>query len=142
MKKLLSSIILIILIGNVLIQCSQEDRNAVVTIERLAISDDDVRNILKSKYPNQENFRDIDLFFVDGIYSHRLYVLNSLYDVAKIFVLHDAELSQFEDVIDNFKYKFVYVPPRFRHTAILSNSMDVSEIVWDVKWNENFMEWI
>lgn len=84
----------------------------------------------------------IDLVFVDGLHEHRLFVLNNFKDLYNIFVLHDCELDQFRDIINSFKYKFVYVPPKYRHTAILSQKIDVSNIEWDIKWDDSFTKWI
>jgi len=85
----------------------------------------------------------VDLVFVDALYEHRLYVLNNFKDLYDIFVLHDCELDQFSDIIKNgFKYKFVYVPPKYRHTAILSQKIDVGNIDWDIKWDDSFTKWI
>lgn len=85
----------------------------------------------------------VDMVFVDGIYDHRLYVLNHLKDLSDLFVLHDCELDCFRDIMENgFKYKFVYESPEYRHTAIFSQTIDVSKISWNIKWDDSFKRWI
>jgi hypothetical protein len=84
-----------------------------------------------------------DLIFVDGLHKHRLFALNHFKNLSDIFVLHDCELDQFKGVLENgFKYKFVYVPPEYRHTAILSQKIDVSNIAWNIEWDRSFTKWI
>jgi peptidyl-prolyl cis-trans isomerase SurA len=61
MKKLLSLSIFILLSGLVLTQCGRQDENVVVTVGDLTITNDDVRNVLKAKYPKKDDFKDIDL---------------------------------------------------------------------------------
>lgn len=85
----------------------------------------------------------VDLVFVDGLYEHRLFALEQLKDLSDIFVLHDCELNQFKSILENgFKYKFVYIPPKYRHTAILSQKVDVANITWNIKWDQSFTTWI
>jgi len=61
MKKLLSSTIFIIVISLVFTHCTKQDENVVVTVGDLTITDGEVRDLLKAKHPNQENFKEIDL---------------------------------------------------------------------------------
>ena len=61
MKKVLSSLIVILLMGLSLIQCSKQDENVVVTVGDLTITDVQIRNVLRAKFPKQENYKDIDL---------------------------------------------------------------------------------
>lgn len=84
----------------------------------------------------------VDLVFVDGVDDQRISVLNDLKHLSSIFVLHDSEIELFEKPQATFKYRFEYVPPEFRHTSILSDSVDVSKVKWDVKWDNDFVNWI
>ena len=110
-------------------------------------SDDRWNIVLTKSIEEMENdmvkFAPADILFVDGTYENRLHVLNNVKDVGNIIVLHDCDLPQFELILNNgFKYKYVYVPPEFRHTAILSDKIDVSSIDWNIEWDNSFMEWI
>jgi len=61
MKKSLVFLIIVLVSALVLSSCSTQDENVVVTIEDRVISVDNVRDILKAKYPKAENYIDIDL---------------------------------------------------------------------------------
>jgi parvulin-like peptidyl-prolyl isomerase len=47
--------------GLALIQCALQDEDIVVTVGDLTITDTQIRDVLKVKYPEQENYKDIDL---------------------------------------------------------------------------------
>jgi len=82
----------------------------------------------------------VDMVFVDGTHNHRLRALTHLKDMSDLFVLHDSEIDFFKDILeDGFKYKFICIPPKYRQTAILSNTIDVSKINWDIHWNDDFL---
>jgi peptidyl-prolyl cis-trans isomerase SurA len=61
MKKLSVISIFVLVSALILSNCSTPNENAVVTIEDRVISIDNVRDILKARYPNSENYNDIDL---------------------------------------------------------------------------------
>jgi peptidyl-prolyl cis-trans isomerase SurA len=60
MKQLLIYSIFILLIGLVLIQCGKQE-DVVVSIGDRTITIDQVRSILKAKYPSAENYKDVEL---------------------------------------------------------------------------------
>lgn len=84
-----------------------------------------------------------DLIFVDGDKLERKMVLGTVCKNAKIVVLHDynIEYNNCKAEIDGYKYKFVYLPPVFNSTAILSNVLDVSKVDWKIKWDNDFFNW-
>lgn len=84
----------------------------------------------------------VDLVFVDGTDDHRSLILKKYKFLSNLFILHDCDASFHKCLIKEFKYSFVYVPPKYRHTAILSDIIDVSKISWDIKWEEDFLKWI
>ena len=61
MKKLISFSIIILLFALVLTQCAKQDENVVVTVGDLTITDSQIRDALKEKYPKKDNFKDIEL---------------------------------------------------------------------------------
>ena len=61
MKKSLVFSIIALVSTLVLSNCSTQNENVVVTIEGRVITVDNVRDILKAKYPEAENYNDIDL---------------------------------------------------------------------------------
>jgi peptidyl-prolyl cis-trans isomerase SurA len=60
MKQLLIYSIFILVVGLVLTQCGKQE-DVVVTIGDRTINVDQVRSILKAKYPNAENYKDVEL---------------------------------------------------------------------------------
>ena len=61
MKKLIGYSFIILLLVTALTRCTQQEENVVVTVGDLPITDSEIRDVLKTKYPNQENFKDIEL---------------------------------------------------------------------------------
>ena len=84
MNKVIRNLIVIVVMGLILIQCSSQDENVVITVGDLTITDTQIRNVLKTKFQKQENYRDIDLeqkkLLLEPLINEKLRI-NAAYDL-------------------------------------------------------------
>lgn len=84
-----------------------------------------------------------DIVFLDGPSSQRNAIIEKRKNLSDVFILHDCDIPLHKEKLRKFRYKFVYSPPLgFRHTAILSDKINVAEIKWDIKWEDDFLRWV
>ena len=87
----------------------------------------------------------VDLVFVDGVRSHRAYILKNLKFLSDLIVLHDAECRRkryLRAKVKSFKYRYFYTPPNCSmrgKTVILSNKIKVDSINWNIKWHRDWL---
>jgi hypothetical protein len=84
-----------------------------------------------------------DIVFLDGTSDQRNAVIEKRKNLSDVFILHDCDIPLHKEKLREFRYQFVYSPPvGFRHTAILSDKINVAEIKWDIKWEDDFLKWV
>jgi peptidyl-prolyl cis-trans isomerase SurA len=102
MKKILSYSVIILVVGVILTQCTKQGENVVVTVGDVTITDTQIRNVLKAKFPNQENFKNIDLdqkkVILDPLITRGLRV-NAAYDLGL------KEDDKFKRMLDDQKMR-------------------------------------
>ena len=84
MRYWIRTSILVISAALILIQCEKKQEDVVVKVGSLAITSQDVIDLLKRKYPNQNNFTDLDFAqkkeLLDPLITKKLKV-NAAYDL-------------------------------------------------------------
>jgi len=123
MKQVLSSLIILLLMGLSFIQCSKSDEIVVVTVGDLEITDSQIRDVLKKKYPKQENYRDIDLEqkkeLLEPMIKNKLHV-NAAYDLGL------EEDEEFIKIFDSQKMRIM--GSKYYEKMIVDEIIPVSEI--------------
>ena len=94
--------ILAFLIGIILIQCTSQSEDVIVTVGELSITDDQAYKTLKSSFPKNENYRDIELSkkmeLLDPLIVKKLRV-NAAYDLGL------DKNPKFQRQLEDFKMK-------------------------------------
>jgi len=61
MKQVLGYSLIILLAGLLVSSCNKQEENVVITVGEMVITDSQIRDVLKSQYPKQQNYKDIEL---------------------------------------------------------------------------------